>query len=184
MKLRPLQNINLSQLMREGGSTSAQDEIWDYIALPGERIPLEGKAIWKVTVTRLEGEGGVEFWLSGEIAGSALMECRRCLTPTPTPIRAHFQYLLRYQPGLPHPEVIEEDQEEILLFGHPDLDLEPLLSEAIALELPFTALCKEDCKGLCPVCGANLNEMDCGHQQKPQTKLGTELSKLLDHLKD
>lgn len=170
--------------MREGGSTSARDEIWDYIALHDERIPLEGKAVWKVNVTRLEGEGGVEFWLSGEVAGNALMECRRCLTPTPTPIRAHFQFLLRYQPGLQHLEAIEENDEEILLFGHPDLDLEPLLSEAFALELPFTALCREDCKGLCPVCGANLNEVDCGHQPKPQTKLGTELSRLFDDLKD
>jgi len=182
MKARPLQSINLSQLIRVGGSISAQNEIRDYIALPNERIPLEEKAVWKATVTRLEGEGGVEFWLSGEIAGKALMECRRCLTPTPTPVRAHFQYLLRYQLGLQHLEVIEENGEEILLFGHPDLDLEPLLSEAFALELPYTTLCKEDCKGLCPVCGANLNEVDCGHQPRKETRLGAELSKLLDEL--
>ncbi|MCL6633948.1 MAG: hypothetical protein K6T63_15125, partial [Alicyclobacillus herbarius] len=80
MKHRPLQNINLAQLLREGGSTSARDEIQDYIALHNERIPLEGKALWKATVTRIEGEGGLEFWLSGEIAGNAIMECRRCLT--------------------------------------------------------------------------------------------------------
>ncbi len=184
MKPRALQNINLSQLIREGGSTSTQNEIWDYLALHDERIPLEGKAVWKVNATRLEGEGGVEFWLSGEVAGSALMECRRCLTPTPTPVRAHFQYLLRYQPGLQHLEAIEENEEEILLFGHPDLDLEPLLSEAFALELPFTTLCKEDCKGLCPVCGANLNVADCGHRQEPQSRLSAELARLLGDIKD
>ncbi|MGK0619841.1 DUF177 domain-containing protein [Meiothermus cerbereus] len=184
MKHRPLQNINLAQLMREGGSTSARDEIQDYIALHDERIPLQGKALWKATVTRIEGEGGLEFWLSGEIAGNAIMECRRCLTPTPTPVRAHFQYLLRYQLGLQHPEAIEEDEEEILLFGHPDLDLEPILSEAFALELPYTTLCKEDCKGLCPVCGANLNEVDCGHLPQTQTKLAAELSRLLGEIKD
>ncbi|ADD27614.1 YceD family protein [Meiothermus ruber] len=184
MKQRPIPSINLARLIREGGSTSAKDEIWDYIALPNERIPLVGPAVWRVSVTKMEGEGGVDFWLSGEIAGNALMECRRCLTPTPAAVRAHFQYLLRYQSGLAHLEAIEENEEEILLFGHPDLDLEPLLSEAFALELPYTVLCKEDCKGLCPVCGANLNEVDCGHQAKTHSRLEAELSKLLDGLKD
>ncbi|GIW34759.1 DUF177 domain-containing protein [Meiothermus sp.] len=182
MKEPHIQSINLSRLLREGGSTDARDEILEYIALQEERIPLEGPAKWKVSVTRLEGEGGQEFWLSGEIAGNALLECRRCLTPTPTPVRAHFQYMLRYEAGLQQLEVIEEGEEEILLFGHPDFDLAPLLGEAFALELPYTTLCKEDCKGLCPVCGANLNEVDCGHQPKPQTKLGAELSRLLGDL--
>ncbi|GIW26535.1 DUF177 domain-containing protein [Meiothermus sp.] len=184
MKETYIQSINLSRLLREGGSTDARGEILEYIALPNERIPLEGSAVWKVGVTRVEGEGGLELWLSGEIAGLALLECRRCLTPTPTPVRAHFQYMLRYQAGLSHLETIEENEEEILLFGHPDLDLEPLLSEAFALELPYTALCKEDCKGLCPVCGANRNEVDCGHREEPQTRLGAELSKLMGDLKD
>ncbi|MCX7782765.1 MAG: DUF177 domain-containing protein [Meiothermus sp.] len=184
MKEMHIQSINLSRLMREGGSTDARGEILEYISLEKERIPLEGPAKWKVGVTRVEGEGGQEFWLSGEIAGNAILECRRCLTPTPTPVRAHFQYMLRYQPGLPQLQAIEEDDEEILLFGHPDLDLGPLLSEAFALELPYTTLCKEDCKGLCPVCGANRNEVDCGHREEPQTKLGAELSKLMGDLKD
>jgi uncharacterized metal-binding protein YceD (DUF177 family) len=260
-----IQSVNLSRLLREGGSTDARGEILERIALGNERIPLDGPARWRVSVTRVEGEGGQEFWLSGEIAGNAVLECRRCLTPTPTPVRAHFQYMLRYQPGLQHLEAhstdaatrksavrddagsaprnqrleahstdaatrksavrddagsaprnqrleahstdaatrksasahgagdlprnqrleaIEEDGEEILLFGHPDLELGPLLSEAFALELPYTALCKEDCKGLCPVCGANRNEMDCGHREEPQTKLSAELSRLLGDLKD
>lgn len=184
MKEIHIQSINLSRLMREGGSTLASGEVLDTIDLEREHIALEGPARWKVGVTRLEGEGGQEFWLSGEIAGYAVLECRRCLTPTPTPVRAHFQYMLRYQPGLSHLEAIEEDDEEILLFGHPDLDLGPLLSEAFALELPYTVLCKEGCKGLCPVCGANLNEVDCGHHTKPQTRLAAELSRLMDDLKD
>jgi uncharacterized protein len=70
-----------------------------------------------------------------------------------------------------------------LLFGHPDLDLGPLLSEAFALEIPYTTLCKADCRGLCPVCGASRNQQDCGHQEEPQTRLGTELSRLLGDVK-
>ncbi|WP_027881820.1 YceD family protein [Meiothermus rufus] len=179
MKEQAIQSINLSRLLREGGSTAAQGEILEYIPLENERILLQGPAHWKVRVARLEGEEGQAFWLSGEIAGYALLECRRCLTPTPAAVRAHFQYMLRYQPGLAHPELVEEDEEEVLLFGHPNLELGPILSEAFALELPYTVLCKEDCKGLCPVCGTNRNEVDCGHDEGSPTRLGRLLGQLM-----
>lgn len=175
-------SINLARLLHEGGSTEADGIIEGQIDLGSETIPLQGHAPWRVSVTSVSGEGGQEFWMSGEIAGNAVMECRRCLTPTTTPVRAHFQNLLRYQPGLEGIEVLEEDDEEIFLFGHPNLDLAPFLSEAFALEVPITVLCKEDCKGLCPVCGANRNETDCGHIEQKPTKLGNELDKLLSEL--
>jgi uncharacterized protein len=109
--------------------------------------------------------------MSGEIAGNALLECRRCLEPTPTPVRANFQYMLRYKPGLEGLQVEQEDDEEIVLFGNPNLDLAPFLSEAFLLEVPYTTLCREDCKGLCPTCGANRNTTNCGHQQEQPGKL-------------
>lgn len=43
------------------------------------------------------------------------------------------------------------------------IDLSGALLSAIVMETPFVVLCREDCAGLCPVCGANLNEEDCGH---------------------
>lgn len=175
-------SINLARLLREGGTAEADGVIEGQIELGSETIPLEGNAPWRVSVTGVSGEGGQEFWMSGEIAGNAVLECRRCLTPTATPVRAHFQNLLRYQPGIEGIEVLEEDDEEIFLFGHPELDLEPFLTEAFALEVPITVLCKEDCKGLCPTCGANRNETDCGHTEEKPTKLGSELDKLLGDL--
>lgn len=180
MKQTNVPSINIARILREGGSTEARGEIEGSIDLENTRIPLAGKALWKAAIIGVGGEGeGNDFWLSGEIAGNAVMECRRCLTPTPTPVRAHFQHLLRYQPGLNHLELIEEDEEEIFVFGSPELDLSPFLSEAFALEMPITTLCREDCKGLCPVCGANRNEVDCGHgDQGPKTKL----AQLLDEL--
>ena len=47
------------------------------------------------------------------------------------------------------------------------IDLEPLLREYALLEFPISPVCKPDCKGLCPVCGENLNRTDCGH--RPET---------------
>ena len=46
------------------------------------------------------------------------------------------------------------------------IDLEPVLRDAVVLELPFQPLCRPDCAGLCPQCGANLND-DPGHEHRP-----------------
>ena len=43
------------------------------------------------------------------------------------------------------------------------IDLEPVAREAVLLELPLAPLCREDCAGLCPECGAVLDEVRCGH---------------------
>ena len=43
------------------------------------------------------------------------------------------------------------------------IDLSDAFLSALVMETPFVVLCREDCRGLCPVCGANLNEEDCGH---------------------
>ena len=43
------------------------------------------------------------------------------------------------------------------------IDLEPLVREAVGLELPMAPLCRPDCQGLCPTCGTDRNEVDCGH---------------------
>ncbi len=45
--------------------------------------------------------------------------------------------------------------------GH--IDLEPLIREYFLVEIPISALCKPDCKGLCPICGEDLNQRTCEH---------------------
>lgn len=56
----------------------------------------------------------------------------------------------------------EQDNDEYIVVPDGRLDLDELLYEDIMLELPSKYLCSEDCKGLCPKCGKNLNEGDCG----------------------
>ena len=162
MDLRNVQSINLAPILKEPGSKSAEGVILDRVGPEGEGILLAEPADWRVTVTHMGGE----FWLSGEIHGQALMECRRCLKPTPVPIHAYFQHLLAYQPGVEGVRLVEEP-EEVYYFGEPELDLSGFLYQAFALEMPLTAVCHEGCAGLCPVCGADLNTTDCGHAQTP-----------------
>ncbi len=153
-----LTQVNLARLLKEGGTLKAQGVVREAFAVGEERFPLEGEAQWKVTLSAV-GHG--EYWLSGEVEGVALMECRRCLKPTPVPIRARFQHLLRYEEGLEGVVFHEEEEEEYYAFGGPELELLPFLTEAFVTEMPYTVLCREDCKGLCPVCGVDRNEVDC-----------------------
>jgi len=161
MEHREVASINLARLLREGGTARAAGVVREAFRVGEERFPLEGEATWKVAVSAV---GGDEYWLSGEVEGVVLMECRRCLKPTPTPIHAHFQHLLRYQQGLSEVVFHEEAEEEYYAFGEPNLDLLPFLTEAFVTEMPYTVLCQEGCKGLCPVCGADRNLVDCGHE--------------------
>jgi uncharacterized protein len=47
------------------------------------------------------------------------------------------------------------------------IDLEPFIREEMILAIPIGPLCSEDCKGLCPICGEDLNESSCSHEELP-----------------
>jgi len=58
-----------------------------------------------------------------------------------------------------------EDADEVIFNGK-TIDLDPIVREQVLLALPMSAVCREDCKGLCAQCGQNLNEKKCGCEQK------------------
>jgi uncharacterized protein len=99
------------------------------------------------------------------VTGSAVApltgECARCLDPVSSTMEVSFQELYLYQPG---PDDSEDDGEERFLNGDL-LDLEPAFRDAVVLAMPLSPLCREDCPGLCPQCGARLAEAgpDHGH---------------------
>ena len=76
--------------------------------------------------------------------------CARCLDDIDAQVEVDLQELYCY-PGK------ELDDAEALHIEGELIDLEPVLRDAVVLELPFTPLCQPDCAGLCPECGANLN---------------------------
>jgi uncharacterized protein len=78
-------------------------------------------------------------------------ECRRCLRPVAGRLAADFRELFEPDPT----------EGESYPLRHEQVDLEPLAREVLLLELPQAPLCREDCRGLCPRCGADLNEGPC-----------------------
>ena len=82
-------------------------------------------------------------------------ECSRCLDPISEHVEVDVQELLLYPDT--HPDVDPETEDLSRLEGEL-LDLEPVLRDEIVLDLPFSPLCRDDCAGLCPDCGTNLND--------------------------
>jgi uncharacterized protein len=100
--------------------------------------------------------------LQGEFEAAATLECVRCLEPFSQPLKWSFSDLYAFDKrnitdsGL----LVPEDAQ---------IDLEPLLREYALLEFPISPVCKPDCKCLCPICGENLNQTDCGHRPEPDS---------------
>lgn len=116
-----------------------------------------------------------ELVFEGGISTGLRTSCRRCLGPVDVgvPVRFFLELVPRSQlEG--HTQPVDDDgQGEIagtftaeeaaqVPYDGSSVDLEPVVREQILLALPMVALCVEACKGLCQVCGANLNEAACG----------------------
>lgn len=133
------------------------------VALPagcgGEAVVESGRASLKGSLERSDTGYVVEATLEG----SAQLRCARCLGTFPLSLMEHFR--LELQPASQAP-VDEETQLqpgelEVRFFADPVLDLVELAAEQFELALPMKPLCREDCEGLCPACGADLNRGRC-----------------------
>jgi uncharacterized protein len=98
--------------------------------------------------------------VSGTATGPLAGECARCLDPIASTLEVDLQELYAY----PESDATEDEAERL---DGDLLDLEPVLRDAVVLALPLTPLCREDCGGLCVVCGARRDEVDCGHDVAP-----------------
>lgn len=89
--------------------------------------------------------------------------CARCVEPVPTPLKGSFDLIFRPQSADADPgeRSITPDETEIGYYEESGLSLEDVVREQVLLSLPSRTLCKEDCKGLCPRCGQNLNLASC-----------------------
>ena len=101
------------------------------------------------------------------------MNCDRCAKPIKLALTADIFHTLVTS-------LNDEANDELLLVNELRFDLDPLVTEDIFLELPSKFLCKEDCKGVCPKCGKDLNTDSCSCEKEIDPRL-TALKQLLDN---
>jgi uncharacterized protein len=91
------------------------------------------------------------------------MTCSRCLEPFTQAVEVHIEeaFVPTVDMATGMPIVQDESDVAVLIDEHHILDLSEILRQSILLAMPLTPVCSPDCKGLCPVCGANLNHESC-----------------------
>jgi uncharacterized protein len=159
VEIRDTATLNLAKLILQNGQDfEVEDEgllMPSNDILEADGLRLKEPIHWQLTVRDTGGDGN--FLLEGHATTTAIVECRRCLTDVPTEIATEFYYPMIYRPGPAELKLLEtnDEDDETLLFGKPQVDFAEIITQLVALELPL--LCKEDCKGLSPE-GVNLNE--------------------------
>jgi uncharacterized protein len=104
---------------------------------------------------------GQELFFLGSIEGSVVGHCGRCLETYTFPLSAHFSLVLVPNEALPSQTGLTDDDLDLSYYSGEEIDLTPLIDEQIILALPTRPLCSEECKGLCPSCGKDLNTETC-----------------------
>lgn len=147
--------VSITTLRRTTGSRRREHRIGRVGELRVAESWVPGDADVEAAVELDALDGGIE--VTGEVDAPWQGECRRCLKPISGELRCEVREL--YRPRAPG-EAPDADEETYAL-GREMLDLAPLVRDAILLELPIAPVCRDDCRGICPVCGADLNDGPC-----------------------
>ncbi|MDC7300448.1 YceD family protein [Agathobacter ruminis] len=117
-------------------------------------FPITKKAPVNLTV---ENQEDAALLVSGTVELTMEIPCDRCLEPVPTDFSFQIDKKLKLVDG----EAIDEEMEETdYLIGF-EMDVDKLIYAEILVNWPMKVLCKDDCKGICKVCGMNLNAGTC-----------------------
>ena len=133
----------------------------------GEKVL--GNVRGKLTLTST----GQRVWAQGHIVAVVELECARCLRPHEVRLEIDVERECSLR-QIDDPEAyIEEDDQlpPIPIVNGDEIDLGELVRQLIIIHTPPRSLCRPDCKGLCPTCGADLNEGPCSCEQEIDPRL-------------
>lgn len=116
---------------------------------------------------------GEAFHISGRVKSSPVLECSRCLMEFAYDVDTEFYFELAPASGLKGEQEHELERSELDMefYIGDEIDVQEIVRGQILLALPMVPIHSEDCKGLCPVCGTDLNTADCGCKRDMSGKL-------------
>lgn len=150
--------LNLTDILTSEGKTE------EYRLLPETTSFSCGGTEYKVqsmepVVLTVSGNGKGRARLTGTCRVVLVLACDRCLKDVPYTFELSFDNQV-YVPEVE--ELSEEEREEGIPAEGGQLDIESLISHEILLNWPMKILCRQDCRGICKVCGKDLNNGECG----------------------
>ena len=121
-------------------------------------------------------------YLEGTADAHVSGQCSRCLGPIATPVHAEFAEQYYATIAVETGAGLAEPPRDAKIIGSDfRIDLTPLLREELILATPQAPLCRPDCRGLCPDCGADLNDRPHEHEEVVQTRW-SKLAELRDRI--
>ena len=127
---------------------------------------IDREPLLEISPVKLAGEvSRIEkgFAFDARMDYSGRLECSRCLTSYPFENSEDFSLVLRKRPELGSDEIALRSEElDEYFYDDPVVSVEPIAEERIQMAVPMKPLCREDCRGLCPQCGQDLNVTACG----------------------
>lgn len=106
---------------------------------------------------------GSKFVLEGRVTGALWLQCDRCLEPLNHDLNSEFRVFLALPPAGPENSELELAKEDLMVdfIRGDEIEVDEIIREEIYLAVPLKSVCRENCRGLCPECGANWNEETC-----------------------
>ena len=164
--------IDISKVVKSINKEVSEEvsiELTSFESRLGE-FPILQKSPVVLTVANQENK---TLFIRGSVDVTLSIPCGRCLEEVPTQICFDIDKKLDIREGV----LIDDEMEENdYLIGF-ELDVDKLVYAEILVNWPMRVLCKEDCEGICNVCGANLNKGDCGCQR---TELDPRMAAIQD----
>jgi uncharacterized protein len=101
--------------------------------------------------------------VTGKLSGHLQLECDRCLRPLDSAVNAKFsrEYATAADYEAQHAVELSEDDLNLAVFDGSVIDVDSLVREELLLAAPDQILCQQNCKGICPSCGADRNSVAC-----------------------
>lgn len=171
-------NIAVSKISEDEGLSL------QYVYPEGEPALVGGETnlIGRCELNLRAARAGDEVELIGRVNAVVGFECDRCLKPLSVPVGQSFELL--YVPPIKAGDERElgGDDLSIGFYQGGTIDLDDVVREQVELALPMARLCTEECEGLCPDCGANLNNAECACKLNRADERWAALSELKSKL--
>ena len=157
--------VNVATLLGEPGG-SVRDLAFDDLGLDlGEDLALAHPADARFRLTRTNRG----LLVDGDVRATLAETCSRCLRPIEVEVRPEIdeEALQSVELATGSPIDHADEPDVARLTDHHEIELEPLVREAVQLAAPIAPLCRPDCPGLCPVCGVELASGPHAHEDEP-----------------
>ena len=172
--------FNVAGLLKSSPGSKQIVQVGETLEVRGDEAKIIGPIAGELVLIReLSG-----VLVSGSLQAMMRVPCGRCLEPVEVEvdleIEEHYRPTVAMSGGPMVDSIPEEDEDPAtLLDAQHTLDLSEVLRQAVLVAIPLNERCRDDCAGLCPICGVNRNSVECDCEPEPDPRW-SELRALLE----